>query len=278
MQYDPIKRSLGRVFNATPGLRVLFYRLLNLLLLRSWYIRRALKKWAKQQGSEAEILDAGSGFGQYSWFLSALESGYHILGVDVKEEQVADCNKFFKLLGQGGRVKFSEADLTRFSHPEKYDLILSVDVMEHIEEDRKVFQNFFESMIPGGMLLISTPSDKGGSDAHDHEGEGISGFIDEHVRDGYSPEDISEKLRSAGFEQIECRYSYGIPGHISWKLTMKFPILLLNKSKLFFVLLPFYYLIVWPFAYLLNYWDVHSHHEAGTGLLVRAFKPLNKLS
>ena len=40
MQYDPIKRSLGRVFNTTPGLRILFYRLLDLLLLRSWHIRR----------------------------------------------------------------------------------------------------------------------------------------------------------------------------------------------------------------------------------------------
>lgn len=273
MQYDPIKRSLGRVFNITPGFRVLFYRLLNLLLLRSWYIRRELKKWSGHQGPVADILDAGSGFGQYSWFMSRLGADYRILGVDVKEEQVEDCNRFFKLLGKGNQVNFREADLTRFKEDSAYDLILSVDVMEHIEEDRKVFQNFFASMVPGGMLLISTPSDKGGSDAHDHEGEGISGFIDEHVRDGYSPEDISEKLKSVGFENIECRYSYGVPGHISWKLTMKTPILLLNKSKLFFILLPFYYLLVWPVAYILNLMDVKGNHKEGTGLLVKAFKP-----
>ena len=44
MQYDPIKHSLGKVFNSTPFLRKVFYRLLDLLLLRSWHIRRELKK------------------------------------------------------------------------------------------------------------------------------------------------------------------------------------------------------------------------------------------
>ncbi len=273
MQYDPIKRSLGRVFNATPGFRVLFYRLLNLLLLRSWYIRRELKKWAARQGNKAQILDAGSGFGQYTWSLSRLGADYQILGVDVKEEQVADCNQFFDTLGKGDRVMFRTADLTKFSVPEAYNLILSVDVMEHIEEDRKVFQNFYESMVSGGMLLISTPSDKGGSDAHEHSSDEVSGFIDEHVRDGYNMGDIREKLESAGFTDIDCRYSYGKPGHISWLLSMKFPIIMLNKSKLFFALLPFYYLICWPLAYVLNHLDIAGQHKEGTGLIVKAFKP-----
>ncbi len=221
----------------------------------------------------ADILDAGSGFGQYSWSLSKLGDDYRIFGVDVKEEQVEDCNRFFGKLGKGKRVTFRMADLTSFSEPETYDLVLSVDVMEHIEEDREVFRNFYESMTPGAMLLISTPSDKGGSDAHEHSGDEVSGFIDEHVRDGYNREDIREKLEEAGFSNIKCRYSYGKPGHISWLLTMKIPITMLKKSKLFFVLLPFYYLIVWPFACLLNWMDVSMKHKEGTGLIVKAFKP-----
>ncbi len=277
MQYDPIKRSLGKVFNTTPSLRILFYRLLNLLLLRSWHIRSELRKWAAKQGAVAEILDAGSGFGQYTWSLTKAGADYRVTGIDVKEEQVVDCNRFFDTIGKTSRVKFRVADLTRFVEPEKYDLILSVDVMEHIEEDRLVFQNFCKSLLPGGMLLISTPSDKGGSDAHDHDHkeEGISGFIDEHVRDGYSPEDITEKLNDAGFDKVECRYSYGKPGHISWILSMKVPILMINKSKLFFILLPFYYLVTWPFACLLNYLDLKQTHPEGTGLIVKAYKLQN---
>ena len=139
MQYDPIKQSLGKLFNFTPALRILFYRLLNLLLLRSWHIRRELKKWASSRNTGADILDAGSGFGQYSWTLSNLGGGCHIKGVDVKEDQIEECNHFFSRIGKKGQVSFEIADLTSFAEPDAYDLILSVDVMEHIEDDRQVF-------------------------------------------------------------------------------------------------------------------------------------------
>ena len=47
MQYDPVKRSLGNVFKRTPSLRILFYKMLDLLLLRSWHIHKELKILAK---------------------------------------------------------------------------------------------------------------------------------------------------------------------------------------------------------------------------------------
>ena len=269
MQYDPIKRSLGAVFNRKPFLRKLFYRLLDILLLRSWHIKKELRAWSLTKVQEVKILDAGSGFGQYTYNMSTMNSSYSIKAVDVKEEQIADCNSFFTAIGENKRVKFEYADLTNFNEPNTYDLILSVDVMEHILEDVKVFQNFVASMKTGGMLLISTPSDQGGSDVHDdHE----DGFVDEHVRDGYNINEIQEKLKGAGFSKVEARYSYGCPGNIAWKLSMKYPILMLNASKLFFILLPFYYVIVFPFVILLNYRDLYKTHKTGTGLIVKAWK------
>jgi hypothetical protein len=119
------------------------------------------------------------------------------------------------------------------------------------------------------VLLISTPSDQGGSDVH-HEHE--ASFIDEHVRDGYGVEDLEEKLREAGFSDIHIRYSYGKPGKVSWKLSMKYPIQLANVSKLFLILLPFYYLLTYPVCYLLNRADVRREHSTGTGLIVRCKK------
>ena len=167
MQYDPIKRSLGSVFNKSVSLRILFYRLLDLLLLRSWHIRKELKKW--NAPDSPIILDAGSGFGQYTHRMAQLFQKALIKAVDVKDEQVLDCNKFFLKMNMNKRVIFEVADLTKFIEPNQFDLILSVDVMEHIEEDVQVFKNFYASMKENGMLLISTPSDQGGSDSHDHE-------------------------------------------------------------------------------------------------------------
>lgn len=269
MQYDPIKRSLGSVFNRTPFLRKVFYRLLDLLLLRSWHVRKEIRKWNDTSPADARILDAGSGFGQYDYFLSSLNPAWTIKGVDVKDEQVADCNSFFKAIGRSN-ISFAIADLTTFTEPSTYDLILSVDVMEHILDDVKVFENFHTSLKSGGMLLVSTPSDQGGSDVHEHGEE--ESFIEEHVRDGYNIKEIQDKLKAAGFSRTEARYLYGKPGQLAWRLSMKYPILMLGKSKLFFILLPFYYLFVFPVCLIYNNMDVNRTHETGTGLVVKAWK------
>jgi SAM-dependent methyltransferase len=272
MQYDPIKKSLGKVFNKTPLLRRIFYKLLDLLLLRSWHIQKEVKKWAKETMLPERnrfILDAGSGFGQYTYFLSGLNKKWFIDAVDVKVEQIDDCNNFFNLIHRKN-VLFEVADLTRFTKPDRFDFILSVDVMEHIEEDELVFRNFYDSLTQNGMLLISTPSDLGGSDVHDHEED--DSFVDEHVRDGYNLEDIQRKLKRAGFRKTEAWYSYGTPGKIAWRLSMKYPIQLLGVTKLFFILLPFYYLITYPVAFFCNWLDTNTKHDEGTGLVVKAWK------
>lgn len=273
MHYDPIKRQLGNLFNRTPFLRKIFYQLLDFLLLRAWHVRKALKEFKKSTVTRnLNILDAGSGFGQYCYRITRMLPAANILGVDVKQEQIDDCNQFFKQIGKSGSVRFEVADLTQYKDAGHYDLILSVDVMEHILEDETVFANFSESLKPGGMLLISTPSDLGGSDADHHEEEGVHGFIEEHVRDGYNREDIIRKLLKAGFSRVEVSYTYGKYGSEAWRLSMKYPIQLLGVSKAFYILLPFYYLITFPFCAILNYMDVNRTNESGTGLLVTAHK------
>lgn len=271
MQYEPIKKSLGKFFEGSLFLRKTFYFLLDLLLLRSWHVKKALRKIARQLPAYASVLDAGSGFGQYSWNMSRINRSWNIKAIDINSEQIKDCNRIFGQAGLSDRVKFQIADLTTLDDNDCYNLILSVDVMEHIEEDIQVFQNFYKSMVNNGILLISTPSDKGGSDVHNDNDES---FIDEHVRDGYSIKDITDKLTLAGFSNIDAVYTYGKPGNISWRLLMKYPIEMLNVSYLFFIILPFYYLIFFPVSIILNLFDLQLSHKTGTGLLVTAMKQL----
>ena len=138
-------------------------------------------------------------------------------------------------------------------------------------EDVKVFENYAFSLKQGAILLVSTPSDQGGSDVHDHD-DGEESFIGEHVRDGYNIKEIEEKLLKSGFSKVDARFVYGTPGKISWRLSMKYPIQMLGVSKLFFIILPFYYIITFPFCLLLNYFDVIGKHNTGTGLVVKAWK------
>jgi SAM-dependent methyltransferase len=276
MQYDPIKRKLGVVFNSSPGLRKLFYRLLDLLLLRSWHIRKAIRIWEKEVTGPQYILDAGSGFGQYDYYIAKRHRNWKIKAVDVKEEQIEDCNNFFSKIGFD-HVHFETADLTKFNEPDTFNMVLCVDVMEHIEEDELVLRNYYSSLKKGGMLLISTPSDQGGSDVHHHDhddyvNDGTHSFVDEHVRDGYGIEDITEKMKRAGFSKTEVHYQYGKPGKIAWRLSMKYPIVMLNTSYIFFIILPFYYLLTFPFVLILNWMDLEGNHKTGSGVIAKAWK------
>lgn len=271
MQYDPVKRRLGVVFNRTPFLRKLFYHLLDLLLLRCWHIQRELRGWiamrTRRNKPVLAIYDAGAGFGQYSYWLSGRLPEATITAIDVKEEQVADCNAFFHRIGRP-QVRFEVGDVTRFERPASFDLVVCVDVMEHILEDEAALRCYSSSLRPEGMLIISTPSDRGGSDVHE---EGGGSFIEEHVRDGYGIDDIRAKCLRNGFSKVEARYSYGAPGSMSWRLSMKWPLLMLKAGKVFYLVLPFYYAIVFPIAFLLNMADVRMHHRTGTGLIVKAW-------
>jgi SAM-dependent methyltransferase len=269
MQYEPIKKSLGRFFAGSLFMRKSLYFLLDLLLLRTWHVKKALRKISGRFSGEASVLDAGSGFGQYTWRMSRMNKQWKIKAIDINSEQITDCNNFFEKTGLAERVHFYTEDLTELSDLNSYNIILSVDVMEHIEKDLLVFQNFYRSMKENGFLIISTPSDQGGSDVHNEEEES---FIDEHVRDGYSIKDITEKLSLAGFRNIEAGYTYGTPGNISWRLSMKYPVKMLNVSYLFFIILPFYYLLFFPVSIILNIFDLHLTHKTGTGLLVTARK------
>jgi SAM-dependent methyltransferase len=269
MKYDPIKKVIGNVVRENVLLRKLFYKLLGLMFLREWHVKRELRRILGKEKRPVQIYDAGCGFGQYSYFCATHFPSSTIYAVDVKEEQIDDCTRFFQRAGLTN-ASFAIEDLTQVQHDNRFDLAISVDVMEHIPDDRGVFRNLYRSLRSGGTLLVNTPSDLGGSDAHGPDDES---FIGEHARNGYGVDEIKTKLTSVGFRIDSVKFAYGPWGSIAWRLGIKYPMLMLNWNKAFFIILPFYYLITLPFTLLLMYLDFARINKTGTGLIVVATKP-----
>jgi ubiquinone/menaquinone biosynthesis C-methylase UbiE len=268
MKYEKIKSKIDRLIKGRNFLRKLFYAGLNLVLLRAWHVRREIKNFFKSRDGQINVLDAGCGFGQYSYFIAKKFRNSNVIGVDINEERIKESEKFAREEGIEN-LKFDIADLENLNYEESFDLILAVDVLEHIENDVKVLKNFYRALKKDGLLIISTPSSFGGSDVHSDED---ASFIEEHIRHGYSQDEIKSKLEEAGFEDITSKYTYGKFGSLSWKLMIKFPILLLGKSFIFVVLLPLYYLFVLMPGFLLMWLDGRVENKSGTGLLVKARK------
>ena len=82
-----------------------------MLLLRAWHIKRELKWIRKTIGIDASVLDAGSGFGQYTYYMSTLSENWKITGADIMKEQMEDCTSFFTKIGCSHRVGFEMATL-----------------------------------------------------------------------------------------------------------------------------------------------------------------------
>ena len=263
MHYDPVKNIFANVIKKFPLLRIIFYKILDLMFLRSWYVRRELRNLRKVFGDKMiNIYDAGSGYGQYSYFMSKHLQPCDIYSVDVKEDWINDCKIFFasqKIVN----VSFGVEDLTEINHKDRFNLIVCVDVMEHIQDDVKVFGNYYNALRKDGYLLINTPSIYGGSDVHEDEDES---FIGEHARDGYSKEDLESKLHPIGFATHQSKYTYGFWGDKAWRLGIKYPIMMVNVSKLLLLILPLYYLLTFPFTFTMMLIDFNSSNKVGSGI------------
>ena len=272
MKYDPIKDRLGRWARRHPLLQRLLYGLLNLLFLRAWYVRREVRRLlgALPADRPVRVLDAGTGFGQYAYFVVRTFSNAQVRAVDVKQEYLERAREFVDQTPYADRVDWAIDDLTALQSEGPFDLILAVDVMEHIAEDETVFEHFARVLRPGGHVIINTPSVHGGSDV---QAEGDESFIGEHVREGYGREELAEKLRAAGLEPVRGVYTYGPYGSAAWRGLIKWPMQMLGTTWASLLVLPFYYAAALPLGLLLNATDVERDNERGTGLFMVARRP-----
>ena len=79
-------------------------------------------------------------------------------------------------------------------------------------------------------------------------------------------------MEKAGFIAEKIRYTYGPWGARYWRLALKYPMQILNISKIFFCLLPVYFLLTLPIVLPMMWLDYRAENTVGTGLNVVAKK------
>jgi len=302
MQYDPIKDLLNKFISKNKHYRKLFYFFLDLFILRQWYVKKSIKKYyaqikdtdcspcekknrarkvssksnAKKQycryfdpmGLKKRVFyDAGAGFCQYSDFVLEKYPDMDVIAVDLKIDFLKSYANSSK---NNKRFYYTKRDLcSRTSNVllpakgiRKADIIVAIDILEHIKDDMSVLMNFYYLIKTKGYLIISTPSNFCTE----------SGKTKEHVRPGYSASELMQKVTAAGFKVVFWQYTYGFWGEIHWKLIMKNSIKMINLSKTFTLLLPFYLLVVFVPSLICMCLDILLPKKHGNGLLMIATK------
>ena len=158
-------------------------------------------------------LDAGCGRGLYTTILP--KRANKISAIDYSKDHIDALKRRLGHLPQLS-LHVGSADNLPFSS-QQFDLVLHCEVLEHIEDDKKVLSEIFRVLQPEGKLVISVPVPP-------------APFYDsEHVREGYTLEHISQLLKDLGFEILRYQYCmFNISKQIMkleywWKKILKFP-------------------------------------------------------
>jgi SAM-dependent methyltransferase len=106
------------------------------------------------------VVDIGCGPGAN---LASLAAAYPCVGIDASEDAIAVARSRYPM------IKFicgySPGDLGPVAQSAR--LFLVMDVLEHVEDDRKLLRSLVASSAPGAYFLITVPADPGLWSAHD---------------------------------------------------------------------------------------------------------------
>lgn len=102
-------------------------------------------------GAELSVLDVGGGRG---WMLDLIRR----LDPRVRCTQVVDLDERAGELARASGHAYSCVRVEAFDSPRTYDLILLLNLIEHVESPRVVLARLGRMLAPGGLMLVKTPN------------------------------------------------------------------------------------------------------------------------
>ncbi len=231
-----IKRSINKILgDINAGQRI-----------RKMHVFRAINQISKLNS----VLDAGCGRGEYILHLAKKHPKSIFCGIEINPIQYQTCQMKKQDL-KLDNVNFILGDLTQPIDRNKYDFAYSIDVLEHIENDKLALKNIHNALVTGGKLLLHVPL------VEEHIFQKIKNMPkqEDHVRDGYDVDDLLCKLTDIGFEIKLLKYTFSLyKGGLAWELGKMYPY------------------ITYPLVVFLSYIDVFTFNKAGGGVLIVAEK------
>ncbi len=139
------------------------------------------------RGLTRVILDAGCGTGG---MLTDLEKYGRVIPTDASEEAMKFCKR------RGYEIVQCSVLECPFQ-AESFDVILGLDVLEHLDDDLGALMEFHRICKPGGLLFLTVPAFRFLWSHHDE--------INHHKR-RYTKHQLQERLESAHFQVLRSSY------------------------------------------------------------------------
>lgn len=168
------------------GLALSGYLWASHVIIFQWY-RKMLEKLRGER-----YLEIGPGHGQY--FAEAILSGgfKEYTAIDVSATAVRETSEYVRQICRGGTYKIFQQDCTVYEAEEKYDVVVIAEVLEHLEEPKKMLDSISRLLKEIGYLYITVP---------------VNAPAIDHIYLFDSIESVENMVTDAGYEICERCYA-----------------------------------------------------------------------
>jgi ubiquinone/menaquinone biosynthesis C-methylase UbiE len=167
-----------------------FERLARIEENHFWFeARNLIILWALRTYSSSfeSMLEVGCGTGLVLSSIADAFPGAQIVGSDI---YTAGLTLAARRLSD---VYLFQMDARKIPYEAEFDVVGAFDVIEHILEDELVLKNFYRTLKPGGVCLITVPQHKWLWSQHD---------VAAHHKRRYSATELHLKVEGAGFDVL----------------------------------------------------------------------------
>jgi 2-polyprenyl-6-hydroxyphenyl methylase/3-demethylubiquinone-9 3-methyltransferase len=121
--------------------------------VRLEYIKKLILKHSSQKTFKGlKVLDIGCGGGLVS--VPIYNMGADVTGLDASENNIKTAKAYAKRKNLD--IKFVHSEIESLKSREKFDVILALEIVEHVSDYQLFLSQTVTHLKPGGLIIIST--------------------------------------------------------------------------------------------------------------------------
>jgi SAM-dependent methyltransferase len=156
-----------------------------------------------EREGKLRVIDAGCGSGELSILLA--QAGHTVVGFDEQADHIELANE--RAAEAGVTCDFSVKQIDEFEG-DQFDCAVTMDVLEHIEDDAAALAKLVTLVRPGGTIVIAVPAGPWLYGHHDMLLGHFRRYDRPMLRELVRPAGTIEHLRYFGFSVIPVAFAY----------------------------------------------------------------------